>query len=108
MIILYGAQLLISVVLLHEIRLHWRDTTWRSCLKCLESPGCNTTRLLTAPGSTQIIFWYSSSPKSAILAAFSAHGFQITKVLHYKLCLTCPLVVLIGYDEMVVGWSEPG
>jgi hypothetical protein len=37
------------------------------------------TGLLTYPASTHSISLYSSSPKSAIALAFSAHGFQTTK-----------------------------
>lgn len=49
------------------------------CVKSIFFPDPMVTGLLTYPASTHSISLYSSSPRSAIALAFSAHGFQTTK-----------------------------
>lgn len=43
-------------------------------------PGRRTTGLETCPDSTQIIFGYSSSPKSGTSLLWSSHGFHTTGI----------------------------
>lgn len=78
--------------------------------------GCSVTGVETWPASTQIILVYSSSPKSLICFAFSAHGFHTTECLkkNQKSIQTeiqygsievkgCIFVCVLKFAEMLIG-----